>query len=77
MNETDEWLYAKYALPLMRRDEDAIRRLIPPLGTPEDRLKLQDGIGTLCLRWGAESFSLGLQLGLRLMAGQCADALML
>ena len=29
----------------------------------------------LCLLWGTESFALGVQFGLRLMAGRCADGL--
>ena len=79
MNETYEWLYDHYALPLMRVkiDADAIKQDILLHSHSSKPLFLQDRIEDLCLLWGEESFALGLQLGLRLMAGQCAEGLML
>ena len=65
MNETYEWLYDYYALPLMKAGKQA------------DALFLWDRLEDLCLLWGTESFAIGLQLGLRLMAGQRADGLLI
>ena len=46
-------------------------------GSPADALFLWDRLEDLCLLWGTESFAIGLQLGLRLMAGQRADGLLI
>ncbi len=72
MNETYEWLYDHYALPLMqvRKDADKIKQGIISHCTSNDQIFLLDQMDTLCMVWGTDAFSLGLQLGLRLMAGQ-------
>lgn len=77
MNETYEWLYDHYALPLMRvkKDADTIKQEIMLLSHTSESLRLRDRMEDLCLLWGTESFALGVQFGLRLMAGQCADGL--
>ena len=77
MNETYEWLYDHYALPLMRvkKDADTIKQEIMLLSHTSESLRLRDRMEDLCLLWGEESFALGVQFGLRLMAGQCADGL--
>ena len=69
MNETYKWLYDYYALPLMKvgKQADALKERIVSHGSPADALLL----------WGTESFAIGLQLGLRLMAGQRADGLLI
>ena len=69
MNETYEWLYDHYALPLMRVESEAnqIRQSIVSHGSPDDRVFLEDQIASLCMVWGTDAFTLGLQLGLRLM----------
>ena len=69
MNETYKWLYDYYALPLMKvgKQADALKERIVSHGSPADALFL----------WGTESFAIGLQLGLRLMAGQRADGLLI
>ena len=73
MNETYKWLYDYYALPLMKvgKQADALKERIVSHGSPADALFLWD------LLWGTESFAIGLQLGLRLMAGQRADGLLI
>ena len=75
MNETYKWLYDYYALPLMKvgKQADALKERIVSHGSPADALFLWDRLEDLCLLWGTESFAIGLQLGLRLMAGQRAD----
>ena len=77
MNETYEWLYDNYALPLMRveKEADKIKQSIVSLSQVENPLFLKDQLENLCLLWGTDSFSLGLQLGLRLMAGQRVEGL--
>ena len=45
--------------------------------SPTAALFLWDRLEDLCLLWGTESFAIGLQLGLRLMAGQRADGLLI
>lgn len=79
MNETYSWLYDRYALPLMRvkADADALKKEILLHSHSPESLLLQDRIEDLCLLWGEESFALGVQFGLRLMAGQCPDGLAL
>ena len=79
MNETYEWLYDYYALPLMKvgKQADALKERIVSHGSPADALFLWDRLEDLCLLWGTESFAIGLQLGLRLMAGQRADGLLI
>lgn len=79
MNETYKWLYDYYALPLMKVGKQAgcaqradrlprqpCGRAVPvgPAGRPVPAV----GHGVLCHR---------LQLGLRLMAGQRADGLLI
>ena len=79
INETYEWLYDHYALPLLRIDKESNQlrdSIISHIQQKED-LSAADRFADLCRLWGEESFSLGLQLGLRLMAGQCADLPML
>ena len=77
MNETYEWLYDRYVLPLIRveKDADKIKQTIISHTSPEKRVFLEDQMNTLCTLWGTETFTLGLQLGLRLMAGQRAEGL--
>lgn len=77
MNETYEWLYDTYALPLIQVTEraESIKQSILTLSSPENHFELRDQIDALCTLWGTDSFSLGLQLGLRLMAGQRPGAL--
>lgn len=77
MNETYEWLYDNYALPLMQTEKEAdkIKQSIVSLSHPENPLFLKDQLEDLCMLWGTDAFSLGLQLGLRLMAGQRAGGL--
>jgi len=77
MNETYEWLYNHYALPFMRGRENAdeIKQAILSHCDPNDRISLSDQLSELCFMWGTDAFSLGLQLGLRLMAGQRAEGL--
>ena len=77
MNETYEWLYDRYALPLIRvrKDADAIKQTVISRSSPGDQLFLEDQMNDLCALWGMEAFTVGLQLGLRLMAGQRAEGL--
>jgi len=77
MNETYDWLYAHYALPLMqvKKDADEIKQTIIAHCGSNDQLYLIDQMNTLCMLWGTDAFSVGLQLGLRLMAGQRVDGL--
>ena len=77
MNETYEWLYDNYALPLMQTEKKAemIKQSIVALSRPENPLFLRDQLESLCMLWGTDSLSVGLQLGLRLMAGQQAGGL--
>lgn len=77
MNETYEWLYDNYALPLMQteKEADAIKQSIVSLSRADDLLYLRDQLESLCMLWGTDAFSLGLQLGLRLAAGQRAGGL--
>ncbi len=79
MNETYEWLYDNYALPLMQTEKEAdkIKQSIVSLSRSENPLLLKDHLESLCMLWGTDSFALGLQLGLRLMAGQRAGGLAL
>lgn len=79
VNETYEWLYDRYALPLMRvkRQADRLKREIVSCKRDDVGVALQDKLDDLCQVWGTESFALGLQLGLRLMAGQSPDGLLL
>ena len=71
MNDIFEWLYDNYALPLMSvgKQADAIREVIAAHAEP-DQLFVQDQLETLCMVWGTEAFTIGLQLGLRLSTGQ-------
>ena len=79
MNETYEWLYDHYALPLMKtgKREEELKNIILSHSHSSSKLLLQDRMDDLCLLIGTEAFSIGLQLGLRLMAGQRADGLTL
>ena len=79
INETYAWLYDYYAFPLLRIDKesDRLQDSIISHIQREENLAAKDLFADLCRLWGEESFSLGLQLGLRLMAGQCAGALTL
>ena len=79
MNETYEWLYDNYALPLMQtvKEADKLKQSIVSLSRAENPLFLKDQLENLCMLWGTNSFALGLQLGLRLMAGQRAGGLTL
>ena len=47
------------------------------IGDAEAGLQVDEQLEDLCLLWGTESFAIGLQLGLRLMAGQRADGLLI
>lgn len=77
MNETYEWLYDHYALPLLkaRNGGDELLRELLSHAAPEERLWFRDRIESLRLLWGTDAFTAGLQLGLRLMAGQWAEGL--
>lgn len=77
MNETYEWLYDHYALPLIQveKDADTIKEAVISRGGPDDRVFLGDQMDALCMLWGTDSFTIGLQLGLRLMGGQRAGGL--
>jgi len=68
-----------YALPLMKRISyrKKLEKEILAIRRASDELLLQDHIEDLCLLVGTEAFSIGLQLGLRLMAGQRPDTLTL
>ena len=59
------------------KQADARKERIVSHGSPADALFLWDRLEDLCLLWGTESFAIGLQLGLRLMAGQRADGLLI
>lgn len=76
MNETYEWLYDHYALPLMqvRDGADQIKQAILSHSDSGDRVFWGDQLDSLCMLWGTDAFALGLQLGLRLMAGQRTDS---
>ena len=77
MNETYEWLYDRYALPRLgaEREAETVKAEILSRCAPQDRFAMSDALENLCLLWGEAAFSVGLQLGLRLMAGQRADVL--
>lgn len=79
MNETYEWLYDHYAAPLMQTGPQAedIKAKALAMLPAGDAFVLRDHLESLCLLWGTEAFSLGLQLGLRLMAGQRPEGLTL
>ena len=78
MNKTYEWLYDYYALPLMKvgQQADALKERIVSHGSPADALFLWDRLEDLCLLWHGVLCH-RLQLGLRLMAGQRADGLLI
>ena len=77
MNETYEWLYDRYALPRLgaEREAETVKSKILDHCDPQERVAMSDALKDLCLLWGEAAFSVGLQLGLRLMAGQRADIL--
>lgn len=77
MNETYEWLYDRYALPRLgaEREAETVKTEILSRCDPQDWFAMRDALENLCLLWGEAAFSVGLQLGLRLMAGQRADIL--
>ena len=79
MNETYEWLYDNYALPLLdaRKGGDEIIEELASRAAPEEQLWFRDRVESLLLLWGTDAFTVGLQLGLRLMAGQRTEALSL
>lgn len=69
MNVTYEWLYDHYAAPQMRGEgQEALAGRIAAAARAGDGLDFGDLLDQLRLRWGAEAFALGLQLGLHLMA---------
>lgn len=74
MNETYEWLFTHYALPLMQveKSSDEIQQAILACGDQTHQLFLRDQINSLCVMWGTDAFTVGLQLGIRLMAEQRA-----
>ncbi len=77
MNETYEWLYDHYARPLIQVEKEAneLKQAIISYSSPDRQVALRDQLDSLCLLWGTDAFALGLQLGLRLMAGQRAGGL--
>lgn len=77
MNEAYEWLYDHYALPLIhvRAQAGDIKETILFNCDASSEFFLRDQLDTLCTLWGMDSFALGLQLGLRLMAGQHIESL--
>lgn len=74
MNETYEWLYDHYAQPLIQveKEADELKQAIITYSGPDRQILLRDQLDSLCMLWGTDAFALGLQLGLRLMAGQRA-----
>ena len=77
MNETYEWLYDHYALPLLsaERDGEELLEELLARAAPEERMWSRDRVDRLLLLRGTDAFAVGLQLGLRLMAGQRAQGL--
>ena len=72
MNNTYEWLYDSYALPLMQKitasQDEAVEELVKTLSiSEENRISFYDAITNMRLNWGGEVFALGLQFGLRLV----------
>lgn len=72
INETYEWLCDHYALSLMQSQQEieALSRDIQSCAGASDQVRLRDKIDRLCVVRGTDAFTVGLQLGLRLMAGQ-------
>lgn len=73
MNSTYEWLYDYYAEPRLNKifadEKKALSESIQAMNlAPEDRVRLSDTVTALRLRWGAEVFALGVQMGARLVA---------
>lgn len=73
MSSTYEWLYNKYATPelqeLLDIQHEQLKDLIRKLHlTRKERVYLVDHVTEFQVRWGAEVFALGLQLGVRLTA---------
>lgn len=73
MNTTYEWLYDHYAEPLLKevneRERKEVDLLIEELALERGgQVELADHLSNIRLRWGAEVFALGLQLGVRLTA---------
>lgn len=71
MNATYEWLYDNYAEPQLKEifagEKKTLEKLIQTMNiSPEDRVRLADTVINLHLRWGAEVFALGVQMGARL-----------
>ena len=75
MNTTYEWLYDNYAEPqlneIFANEEKTLKELIEKMNlSTEERIRLSDTVSALRLRWGAEVFAMGIQLGARLAVPQ-------
>ena len=73
MNDTYEWLYDNYAEPqlesLRKLEESTIKRLAESLSLSRaEVVAVSDTLICLRLRWGAEAFARGVQMGARLTA---------
>lgn len=71
MSTTYEWLYDNYAEPLLKEIRSSEQKELEQLAQSLEldargRVQLADRLTNMRLRWGAEVFALGLQLGLRL-----------
>lgn len=72
MNHTYEWLYDYYAEPRLNKifatEKQTLVSLIQEMElSPQDKVRLSDTVTALRLRWGAEAFALGVQMGARLV----------
>ena len=71
-------IFFPYApLLLFPKREEELKNIILSHSHSSSKLLLQDRMDDLCLLIGTEAFSISLQLGSHLMAGQRADGLTL
>ena len=71
MDNTYNWLYREYVLPLLSDLAEEQGRLLNDLVyslplTSEDHIDIYDALTLLRYEWGTEAFALGVQLGLQL-----------
>ena len=74
MNPTYEKLYDLYACEILKKsgayDEPALQELVDHLSIDDaSKLQLLDQMFVYYLRWTLDAFSIGLQLGVRLLSG--------